>query len=864
MLDRFRNRRGLIEIIGAVAAVLLLVTAGIVLSYFYGLFYMHFFLVALLVAIFAAFMAGTLLAIFPKSGGFDPVKNFRAEFIYDKSPFAISFWERDVSLIDVNDGFMEMFGQTDKEAILREFPKLYTPKFQPCGALSTAYVQENTDRAVRQGSHKFSLMHQDKEGNPIPCEIVSVSASHGKKNFVIAYARDLREETKLAQLLEEANDRIRLMLDATPLACFLLDKNFSAIDCNMETVGMFGLADKAACIETFDSVISRCAACTQAERNCEMNGQQCRFVEHLRRALNTGRANFEWLFRSPGTSGGIPCEINCLRLEYKGDFLLAAYITDLRAAKELDEERRKLEIAEESSKAKGRFLASMSHEIRTPLNAILGITEFQLQNTGLSRDMKQAFEKIYISGDMLLGIINDILDLSKIEAGKMELSVEKYEILSMVHDTVVLNLVRIESKDVRFELDIDEKMPSYLLGDELRIKQIINNILSNAFKYTERGSVKMKVTCGPLRESGDADLLITVEDTGQGMSKEDADRLFDSYTRFNAAQNRAVEGTGLGMSITRNLLNLMGGSIFVQSELGRGSLFTIRLPQKIAGPETVGPEASRNMARIMAGERAATKRTQIKYEPMPYGRVLIVDDVEMNIYVAKGLMSPYRLKIDSADSGYAAIEKIEAGNAYDIVFMDHMMPKMDGIETTARIRKMGYAGTIVALTANAIAGQADRFLNSGLDDFMSKPIDIRQLDQILTKHVRSKRPPVSAPRAAEALESAPAFAGEAAPDFLKSREFLEMAYKEIASNYADFEPSLRRAIEAGNLKDAEFIAHSFKGVTGLVGEIELARLCGEAEGHFRRGAVPEDTVRELYAETRRVLEKAEGYGRLLS
>ena len=394
--------------------------------------------------------------------------------------------------------------------------------------------------------------------------------------------------------------------------------------------------------------------------------------------------------------------------------------------------------AQAANHAKSAFLSNMSHEIRTPMNAILGITEIQFQNDNLEPDIKEAFDKIYNSGDMLLGIINDILDLSKIEAGKLELIIDNYEVASLINDAAQLNVMRIGSKPIRFDIEVDELLPCVMKGDELRVKQILNNLLSNAFKYTQEGTVKLSVfpEKGADPDGNDTILTFRVSDTGQGMTEEQIDRLFDEYARFNLQANRTAEGTGLGMSITQNLVRMMNGEISVKSEPGKGSEFTVRIPQETGGKEVLGRDLAENLRQFRVSSREQMKRVQITREQMPYGSVLIVDDVETNIYVAKGLLSPYSLKVDSADSGYAAIEKIKAGCVYDIVFMDHMMPIMDGIEATVIIRNMGYKGCIVALTANALAGQAELFMENGFDDFISKPIDLRQLNTVLNKYIR--------------------------------------------------------------------------------------------------------------------------------
>jgi len=397
---------------------------------------------------------------------------------------------------------------------------------------------------------------------------------------------------------------------------------------------------------------------------------------------------------------------------------------------------------DEESKQKSDFLAKMSHEIRTPMSAILGITEIQLQDRTLREDLREALGKIYNSGDLLLGIINDILDFSKIEAGKMELVPVKYYVSSMINDIVQLNKIKNENKPIGFRLLVDERIPSEVTGDELRIKQVLNNLLSNAFKYTDKGEVLLSVSVEQTRGmSTNATLVFKVKDTGQGMTQEQIHKVFDEYSRFNLEANRTTQGTGLGMSITRNLVHMMGGTISVDSVPGKGTEVTVKLPQRTDGTVALlGKEMAETLQQFKMSSVSQTEKAQITYDPMPYGSVLIVDDVETNLYVAKGLMAPYELAMDTAVSGFETIDKIKAGGVYDIIFMDHMMPKMDGIETTKILREMGYNRPIIALTANALVGQAEMFMRNGFDGFISKPIDVRQLNATLNKIVRDKQP----------------------------------------------------------------------------------------------------------------------------
>ena len=515
----------------------------------------------------------------------------------------------------------------------------------------------------------------------------------------------------------------------------------------------------------------------------------------------------------------------------------------------LDQIVREREIAEVSnanSQAKSKFLATMSHEIRTPMNAILGITEIQLQKTGISGETRDALEKIYLSGDMLLAIINDILDLSKIESGKMDILSEKCEIASIIGDVAMLNLLRIEDKPVTFKIDVDETMPAYLFGDEVRLKQILNNVLSNAFKYTQQGSVGMFASAHPITNKEEFTLLsITISDTGQGMTPEQVENLFNAYSRFNLEKNLYTEGTGLGMSITGNLIELMGGSISVESQPGVGTTIAISIPLRTAGDEQLGKETAESLGNYHVRSGSQAKHAKLSVQPMPYGRILVVDDVEMNIYVAKGLMAPYKLQVDSAISGFAAIDKIESGNEYDIIFMDHMMPQMDGMETTKRLRQMGYSKPIVALTANALVGQSNLFIENGFDDFISKPIDTRNLNQLLNRLVRDVQPSNAADE-----ENAYSSSFE---EFLETSGMSDNLNVEFARCQKYFIRDYSLALENGDMEQVRFLLHNIKGLAYVIGENNLGDLAAKAEASISDGQLSSDASDSLIAEAERVL-----------
>jgi signal transduction histidine kinase/CheY-like chemotaxis protein/HPt (histidine-containing phosphotransfer) domain-containing protein len=554
---------------------------------------------------------------------------------------------------------------------------------------------------------------------------------------------------------------------------------------------------------------------------------------------------------------------NKLSGETKGTFIDITDITSVVQAK--------LE-AEAASRSKSAFLATMSHEIRTPLNAIIGLSEIEIQKD-LPRETHEDLEKIYNSGSGLLGIINDILDISKIEAGNFELIPVSYDTPSLINDTVQLNIVRIGSKPITFTLDLDDTLPSRFYGDELRVKQILNNLLSNAFKYTQEGGVSLEIRWEKAEE--DAILIFSVRDTGRGIKKEDMDRLFAEYSQFDTKANRKIEGTGLGLSITKKLIQMMKGTIRVESEYGKGSTFTVTLRQKIDDEQPIGKEVVENLAAFRFRDDKRSRGKNLIRFYMPYGRVLVVDDVSTNLDVARGLMIPYGLTIDCAGSGKEAIEKVrEEKMRYDAIFMDHMMPEMDGIEATRIIRnEIGteYAKSvpIIALTANAIVGNEEMFLSNGFNAFLSKPIDIMRLDTILNQWVRGKQTEESL-REAEKLrgEAAVMEVEELAPMVFDgftiegidleegiARYGKKETYLSILQSYVAHTPELLeklRFLSRENLPQYAVTVHGIKGSSYGISAMDIGRQAEKLEHEAKAG-----NYDEVNGENAAFIEKAE-------
>jgi signal transduction histidine kinase/DNA-binding response OmpR family regulator len=528
----------------------------------------------------------------------------------------------------------------------------------------------------------------------------------------------------------EADEQMQVMLDATPLVMNFLDRNFKNINTNEEAVKLFELSSKQEYLDKFYELSP------EYQKDGSLSKEKA--VEYIQKTFDEGYCRFFWQHKK--LNGEIiPCEITLVRVKYQNDFIVAGYTRDLREVTKLMEEK---ENAEQLSHNKDTFLANISHEIRTPMNVILGITEIQLQNENNSRETKEALTNIYNSGYLLLKIINNILDLSKIEEGKLELELVNYNVSDLINDTLNMFVMHYDNKPIHFLVNVDENIPLSLFGDDLRIKQILNNLLTNAFKYTDKGEISFSVYAESQNEpvnipDNKVTLVFRVQDTGQGMTKEQLEKLFEEYIRFNPEVNHDVEGIGLGMSITKYLVNMMDGEVSVESEHGKGSVFTVRLPQGTVDNTVLGKAASENLKKFHIGQSSSVVNLpRIDREYMPYGRILIVDDVDTNLYVSRELMNLYGLSIETVSSGFEAIEKIKAGCIYDIIFMDHFMPKMDGMQTTKIIRDMGYRRPIIALTANAMIGQAEIFIGNGFNGFISKPIDVRHLDTILNKFIR--------------------------------------------------------------------------------------------------------------------------------
>ena len=409
----------------------------------------------------------------------------------------------------------------------------------------------------------------------------------------------------------------------------------------------------------------------------------------------------------------------------------------------LQRQKRELQIsvtnAEIANNTKSSFIAVMSHEMRTPLNAIIGFSELSLEAAGLSEELYSNLVNIKRAGTTLLSIISDILDISKIETGKYELIPTEYDTAGLISDALTQSIIYKNEKPIEFSLSIDDHFPARLFGDELRVKQILNNLLTNAFKYTLEGEVKLTVACH--FEGSYIWVYMSVGDTGVGISQDDLQAVFDDYVQADMSANRKIVGTGLGLSISRRLARMMDGDIETESEYGMGSIFTARIKQRLVSDKPISSEALSKLVNFRYIEHDRNVNLPQMY--LPYARILVVDDVEINLEVAVGLLKRYRINADCVSSGPEAVEAIRSEiRTYNAIFMDHMMPGMDGIEAVRLIREIDsdYARDIpiIAFTANAIVGNKEMFLENGFQAFISKPIELAVLDAIIREWVRDE------------------------------------------------------------------------------------------------------------------------------
>lgn len=521
-----------------------------------------------------------------------------------------------------------------------------------------------------------------------------------------------------------------------------------------------------------------------------------------------------------------------------------------------------LKVAQEANKAKSAFLSNMSHEIRTPINAVLGFDEMILREA-TEPAIRDYARDIRNSGKTLLSLINDILDFSKIEAGKMEIIPVQYELSSAVNDLVNMIRKKAEDKHLALTVRVDPAIPHLLFGDEVRVKQCALNILTNAVKYTHEGSVTLNVTH---KRTGDDTIALTVQviDTGIGIKEADVQKLFTAFERIEEERNRTIEGTGLGMNIVQQLLSMMGSSLVVKSEYGKGSDFSFTVEQKVLDWEPVG-----DMTRLY---HAAAETAYRESFTAPDARILVADDTPLNLKVVQGLLKQTRIQIDTAESGRALLG-LARQNRYDAIFIDHRMPDMDGVETLHALQGLADSKNAgipcIALTANAISGAREYYLSEGFTDYLSKPIDSAKLEKMLRTYLPADKvrltqegaPQGDAGAKADAADF-PAMEGIDLAEALKNcgnADILREAFKDFHANIAAKSAQIAALADARDWKNYTVLVHALKSSARLVGALQLS-----ADAKYLEACGDRGDAAEIAAKTPALLELYRKYQELLA
>ena len=512
------------------------------------------------------------------------------------------------------------------------------------------------------------------------------------------------------------------------------------------------------------------------------------------------------------------------------------------------------QVADRSNAAKSDFLARMSHEIRTPLNAVLGMNQLIINETSRARGMqtgdKDAMQQVFSNiteytgnieraGNNLLSIINDILDFSKIEAGKLSITEHEYLLSAVLSDMSIMTLLRAKGKEIEFVTEIDETVPDQLYGDDMRIRQVLTNILTNAVKYTDSGSITLSLRgAGKYQAGENAELVFAVRDSGIGIRKEELSKIFDKFERTDLERNNTVEGTGLGLAITQHLVERMGGRIFVESEYGKGSAFTILLPQRVVSTEPIG-----NFRERLENNAEAQHPAERLFRA-PEAHILIVDDTRLNLSVAVELLRDTEICTDTAESGAAAL-RLCAENHYDLILLDQRMPVMDGTETLRRLRAQEHSASsgtpVICLTADALSGAKERYLAEGFSDYLRKPINSHELMKLLMEYLPAEKLlPVSEPRSqtAPAAENDSLYAalGEAGISVetglgycQKDDDLYRILLREFVQGASDKRRDLQRYYDMQDAKDYGILVHSLKSASRTIGAEQLSDLAAKLE-----------------------------------
>ncbi len=640
-------------------------------------------------------------------------ENMEAELfavVYDNLPLSVTVWNKAGEIINCNQETVRMFGFSNKEEYLEKF-YLLSPKYQLDGRKSKEAVAQNHIDVLEKGYIRFEWLHNTLDGEPIPSEVIIIKTILGGEEVVLSFIKDLREIKRAEILLKEAELRNTLMLDSMPMGVNFWDDNNTLIYTNLESATLFGFESKEDFLQNFHKI------------HPEFQPDGTRSLEFVRKQVEQGHkyglSKSKTMCQHIVTGEPIPVDLLIVRASYQGKRGLIVYFKDMREHEAMLQEiaineqelRSAKELAEQSTKAKSEFLANMSHEIRTPMNGILGLLRL-LNQTDMTKTQENYVEKSIFSANNLMRIINDILDFSKIEAGKLEMEKRPFILHDLGQEIINLYGPQCEEKHITLDVQACEHAKTLILGDALRLKQVLFNLVSNAIKFTdEGGTIGLKSTC-TLHNDKKLHCQFSVSDTGIGLSPEQASRLFSAFTQADNTVTRKYGGTGLGLTISQNIISMMQGSIWVESELGKGSTFFCTAVFETAS------EAVQLDAQDAHVEEHVLKNTLLGT------RILLAEDNEINQLIAEEMLNAVGITLDIAQNGQEALDLLEQ-NIYNAVLMDIQMPIMDGYTATKNIRAQEkYANLpIIAMSAHAMKGDREISLSAGMNEHITKPID---------------------------------------------------------------------------------------------------------------------------------------------
>ncbi len=641
----------------------------------------------------------------------------RFESILDAAPLSVNIWSMDNQVLDCNLATLALFGFPDKESFKQNALKI-NPPLQPCGSCSEKLGLQYLAKTFRDGQFRFEWEFVTLDGEKIPVDVVLTRIKLGSEDVVIEYTRDLRDIKKTEAIAQEAELRNTIMLDSLPMNVNFWDENYQLIYTNQVGVDIFGFKDKNDFVQNFRKL--------NPPKQPDGTDTKEFILNMLKEAYKNGFAKKEVLCQHVVTHEPIPVHVLTVRTFYRGKRGLITYVKDLREQKamalEISENERALrnakEIAEQSAKAKGEFLANMSHEIRTPMNGILGLLHL-LQATHLDLVQTNYVDKIATSAKNLMRIINDILDFSKIEAGKLEIEKQPFILHDLGKGVKDLYSHACEEKNLLLDISCSEYRELPVLGDALRLKQVVFNLMSNAIKFTEPGGKVFFEAESELVDNKELQCTFIVSDTGIGLSKEQIEKLFSAFSQADTTVTRKYGGTGLGLAISKKIVNTMGGKIWVESELGKGTSFFFTVTFPLA-------DCAAFQASKIDLDEAVLENITLK------AHLLLAEDNAINQMVAEEMLLSLGFSLDIANNGQEALDLLEK-NTYDAVLMDIQMPVMDGYTATQKIREQEKFKKlpVIAMSAHAMKGDKEISLSHGLNDHITKPIDLDMLHKTL-------------------------------------------------------------------------------------------------------------------------------------